>query len=453
MGNDSIVDPPETRYAKTADGVHIGYQVVGQGATDLVLVPWDYWNIEAGWDLPQFRTFVQALADHARVLLLDRRGVGTSDRGGGENATMEARMDDVRAVMDAAGSQRAWLFGVESAAGLCFLFAASYPERTAGLITLAPVVRGMWAPDYPWAWRHHQWQEWLKHVEQEWGSRTFVRELAEWISPSLAGDPDFLRILGRILRLSASPGEAVARDGMIRDTDVRHVLPTIQVPTLVLHRSGDRVEPVEQGRYVAEHVADSRFVLLPGEDHIFPFDDVVEDIVGFIASIGAEEAEFDRVLATVLFTDIVDSTAKAARVGDRVWRDLVERHHATVRALLGRYRGVEVDTAGDGFLATFDGPVRAVRCAMKVTESVRSLDLEIRAGVHTGEVEIIDRKVGGISVIVGARVAACAGASQVFVSQTVKDLVAGSGLRFTDEGSRGLKGVPGSWQLHRVLQG
>ena len=446
------MDVPETRYAKTADGVHIGYQVVGEGPVDLVLVPWDYWSIEAGWDLPQFVSLVRALSDHARVLLLDRRGLGTSDRGSGDEAPIEARMDDVRAVMDVVGSPRAWLFGVDSGGTLCFVFAATYPDRTAGVVSLGAMARGLWAPDYPWAWNRDQWDRWLDQVEREWGSQAFVRELLEWTSPSAAGDPEFLRIVGRIIRLSASPGEALARDRTMRDTDIRHVLATVQVPTLVMHRTGDRVEPAEQGRFLAERVPGARLLELPGEDHIFPMDDVPRHIAAFIASVRAEEAEFDRVLATVLFTDIVGSTARVAELGDRGWAEVVERHHGVVRALLARYRGVEVDTAGDGFFATFDGPARAVRCAQAIAAAVRPLGLEVRAGVHTGEVETIDGKVGGITVVIGSRVGSLAVPSEVLVSQTVKDLVAGSGLRFEDAGDRELKGVPGTWRVYRVVE-
>jgi class 3 adenylate cyclase len=445
------VQIPETRYAKTADGLHIGYQVVGDGAVDLVFVPFDYSNIEAMWDIKQFGSFVRAVAAHARVLLLDRRGIGTSDRPtGGAAFAIESMMDDIRAVMEAAGSERAFLFAIESAATLCFPFAATYPDRTAGIIVFGGFVRGSWAPDYPWAWTHQQFEEYWEKIDQGWGSPAFVEDLVDWLSPSMRGDPEFLRAVGRNLRLSASPGDAIARDRASRDTDVRHVLPSIQVPTLVLHRLGDKVEPVEQGRYIASHVPGATLVELPGDDHLFPFDDLVPHIARFIESVHAEEAEFDRVLATVLFTDIVGSTARAAELGDRAWRALLERHHATVRAMLGRYRGKEIDTAGDGFFATFDGPARAVRCAQAIVEALRPLGLEVRAGVHTGEVETIDGKVGGMAVVIGARVAAVAGAGEILVSQTVKDLVAGSGLTFEDRGARELKGVPDEWRVYAV---
>ncbi len=447
------MDIPQTRYARAADGVHVGYQVLGDGPVDLVFVPYDYSNIEASWDIPQFASLVRGLASYARVLLFDRRGTGTSDRRAADVVpTIEASMDDIGAIMDAAGSERAALFGIESGAALCFLFAATYPERTIGVVVFNATVRGLWAPDYPWAWTEEDYRSWAERVERGWGSPELVREMAEILSPSLADDPAFLRRLGRLVRLAASPGEAVARDLLIRDTDVRHVLPSIQVPTLVVHRTDDRLEPVEQGRYIAEHVPGAAYVELPGQDHIWPMDDLVPHVGRFLESVRAEEADFERVLATVLFTDIVGSTKRSADLGDRAWRELLERHHATVRALLGRYRGAEVDTAGDGFLATFDGPARAIRCACAMVDAVRPLGIEIRAGLHTGEVETIDGKVGGIAVSIGARVGAMAAPSEVLVSQTVKDLVAGSGLPFDDRGEHELKGVPDPWRLYAVVR-
>ena len=446
------MDVPETRYAKTPDGVHVAYQVVGDGPVDLVFVPYDFSNIEVNWELPQYASFVRGLAVHARVLLLDSRGIGASDRGTGPSIpTIEARMDDIRAVMDAAKSGRACLFGIESGATLCFPFAATYPERTTAVVVFGATAAGSVAEDYPWGWTSAQWEPWLDRLDREWGSETFARDLAEWVSPSLAGDPAFRRTVGQLLRLSASPGDAQAHERLNRDTDVRHVLAAIQAPTLVLHRTGDRVESVEQGRYIAAHIPGATFIELPGDDHIWPLDDLVPHVVGFLRSIREQEAEFDRVLATVLFTDIVGSTERTAEIGDRRWRGLVERHHAIVRTMLARYRGTEVDTAGDGFFATFDGPARAVRCAQAIVEAVKPLEIEIRAGCHTGEVETIDGKVGGIAVNIGARVGAKAGPSEVLVSSTVKDLVAGSGLVFEDVGEHELKGVPDRWRLYRVV--
>ncbi len=446
------MDVPQTRYATTTDGIHIGYQVLGSGPVDLVLVPYDYSNIEASWDLPLFASFVRGLAMHARVLLFDRRGSGTSDRAWlGPSATIEAQMDDIRAVMDAAGSVRAVLFGIESGAALCFVFAATYPERTSSIVVFGALARGSWAPDYPWAWTLEHYDTWIERVERDWGSPEFVRELSESLSPSLDADEAFLAAMGKLLRLSASPGDAAARDRAVSGTDVRHVLPTIQVPTLVIHRTGDRAEPVEQGRYIAEHISGATFLELPGEDHSFPMDDLVPHVGRFLESIRAEQAEFDRVLATVLFTDIVDSTAQAAALGDARWRETRAQHDQIVRAQIARYRGREIKTMGDGFLAIFDGPARGVRCAEAIAAGVKPLGIEVRAGLHTGEVALEGDDISGLGVGIGARVGAKAGASEVLVSQTVKDLVAGSGLTFEDAGEHELKGVPDRWRLYRVV--
>jgi class 3 adenylate cyclase len=446
------VDIPATRYATTFDGVHIAYQVVGDGPTDLVFVPYDYSNIEANWELRHFSSFVHGLAGHARVLLLDCRGIGASDRATGPSTpTIEARMDDIRAVMDAAGSDRACLFGIESGATLCFPFAATFPERVTGVVVFGATAAGTTSEDYPWGWTYEEWEPWLARIGDDWGSEAFVRDLVGWVSPSLLTDAGSVATAGHLIRLAASPGDAQAHDRIIRDTDVRHVLPTIHVPTLVIHRTDDRVEPVEQGRYIADHVPGAEFLELDGEDHIWPLDDVLPHVTGFVRSLGEQEAEFDRVLATVLFTDIVDSSATAAELGDRRWRDLLERHHATVRALLARYRGVEIDTAGDGFFATFDGPARAIRCSLAIVSAVRSLSLEVRAGIHTGEVATIDGKVGGIAVNIGARVGGLAEPSEVLVSSTVRDLVAGSGLVFEERGEHELKGIPDRWRLYTVV--
>jgi class 3 adenylate cyclase/alpha-beta hydrolase superfamily lysophospholipase len=442
---------PETCYARAADGIHVGFQVVGSGSVDIVFVPYDYSNIEASWDFPPFVSFVKELGTVGRVILFDRRGAGTSDRSwAGDAATIEAQMDDIRAVMDAAGSERAFLFGIESGAALCFTFAATHPERAAGVIVHGPTVRGMAADDYP-TWSAEDFEEWYAKIEEGWGTPAFVREMCETLSPSLATDDALVDAFGKLIRLSASPGDAIARDRAVQETDVRHILPTIQVPTLVLHRTGDRLEPVEAGRYVAAHTPGARFVELEGEDHIFPLDDLVPHIRAFIGSLRSEQEGFDRVLATVLFTDIVDSTAQAAAVGDARWRDIRSRHDQIVRSQLARYRGREIKTMGDGFLATFDGPARGVHAAQGIAGAMRPLEIEIRAGLHTGEIALDGDDVSGLGVAIGARVGALAGPSQVLVSQTVKDLVAGSGLVFEDAGEHELKGVPDRWRLYRVV--
>jgi class 3 adenylate cyclase len=446
------VQLPETRYARTADGIHIGYQVVGSGSVDLVFVPYDYSNIEAAWDFPPFVSFVRGLASIGRVLVFDRRGSGTSDRSWtGEAATIEAQMDDIRAVMDAASSERAFLFGIESGASLCFTFAATHPHRTSGVIVQAPMVRGTPAPDYPATWSREVYEEYFERVEHAWGADAFVREVVEMLSPSLLHDEAMVRAYGRQLRLSASPGDAIARDRAVMETDVRHILPSVQAPTLVLHRTADQMTKVAEGRYTAEHTPGARMVELPGEDHVYPLDDLVPHIAAFVESLRVEQADFDRVLATVLFTDVVDSTVQAAALGDAGWRDVRARHDQIVRSQIARYRGREIKTMGDGFLATFDGPARGVRCAAAVASAVGPLGIEIRAGLHTGEVAIEGDDIAGLGVVIGARVGALAGPSQVLVSQTVKDLVAGSGLIFEDAGEHELKGVPDRWRLYRVV--
>jgi class 3 adenylate cyclase len=313
------------------------------------------------------------------------------------------------------------------------------------------MVRGTPAPDYPATWGEEMYEEYFERIEHAWGTDAFVREVVEMLSPSLLHDEAAVRAYGRLLRLSASPGDAIARDRAVMETDVRHILPSVQAPTLVLHRTGDRMTKVDEGRYTAEHTPGARIVELPGDDHVYPLDDLVPHIAAFVDSLRVEQADFDRVLATVLFTDVVDSTVQAAALGDAGWRDVRARHDQIVRSQIARYRGREIKTMGDGFLATFDGPARGVRCATAVAAAVGPLGIEIRAGVHTGEVAIEDDDVAGLGVVIGARVGALAGPSQVLVSQTVKDLVAGSGLIFEDAGEHELKGIPDRWHLYRVV--
>ena len=451
---------PETRYAKTSEGVHIAYQVIGSGSTDLVVAGAvvagvGYSNVEFLWHLPPVARYLRRLASSWRIVLFDPRGMGLSDPLTAERLpTLETRMADAAAVMDAVGSERAAVMGTDSSGALAIFFAATYPARTTALILFATGSCGLWMPDYPWGWTDEEWEVYNREVEEHWGEPVFVeRFMTEWLAPGVPLDEDLIRAWATYLRVAASPGTAVVLNQMERDTDVRHILPTVQVPTLVLHRTGDRYYPVDEGRYLAARIPGARFVELDGSGH-GPWDGDVEVLVsqieGFMDSVRGEEAEFDRVLATILFTDFVDSTERAAEVGDRAWGDLVERHHAVVRAMLARYHGIEVDTAGDGFFATFDGPARAIRCARSVVDAVKPLGIEVRAGVHTGEVESIDEKVGGIAVSIGSRVGALAGPSDVLVSQTVKDLVAGSGLEFEDRGEHELKGVPDRWRLYRV---
>lgn len=443
---------PGTRYAKTADGVHIAYQVIGEGP-DLVVATWGM-NIDAGWRWEIHAGALRRLASFARVLVFDRRGTGASDHivDRARQQSLEARIDDIRAVMDAAGSERAVLVGSEDGFSLAAMFAATHPERTLALVGWAASARSLWAPDYPWAMSESAYNEETRLVEKGWGTTELASDWTRYVFPDLAGDEERIHLFAEFMRAIGGPGDAVALFEADRDTDIRHLLPAIRVPTLIVHRVDDRALSIEHGRYVAEHIPGAKLVELPGNNHSWiESPDLLDEIERFVGDLRREASEFDRVLATVLFTDIVRSTEKAAELGDRGWRELVEQHHRIMRGLLARHRGREVDTAGDGFFATFDGPARAVRCAQAVVEAVEPLGIEVRAGVHTGEVETIDGKVGGIAVATGSRIAALAGPSEVFVSSTVKDLVAGSGLVFEDRGEHELKGVPDRWRLYRVV--
>ena len=441
------------RYAKTVDGFHIAYEVVGDGPFDLVYVPGWFSNLEYVWEMPDLGDFLRELATFSRLIVFDRRGFGLSDRPFTTEAlSHEVGMDDIRTVMDDARSERAVLFGWEDGGCQSLLYAASYPERTSALILFGIWVKYSASPDYPWGWTPEATERMWELLANKWGTEEFWRELTGF-SSAIASDPERVQAWARYSRLSASPGSAVALERRNFETDVRAVLPSIQVPTLIMHRVGDKAERFEQARYIGERIAGAEVVELPGTEHA-PFmgdtDAVMNRVRAFVGAIREEEAEFDRVLATVLFTDIVGSTEQAFALGDRAWRDLVESHHATIRRLLARYRGNEVDTAGDGFFATFDGPARGVRCAHAIVGAVTALGLEVRAGVHTGEVETINNKVGGVAVNIGARIAAIAGPGEVLVSSTVKDLTAGSGLAFEDAGEHELKGIPGPWRIFRV---
>jgi pimeloyl-ACP methyl ester carboxylesterase len=382
------VEQPETRYAKTTDGVHIAYQVLGEGPSDLVLLPGFASNVENVWvGWPQAAAFARRLASFSRLILFDRRGTGLSDHilPGEHQLTLEARMDDIRAVMDAARSDRAILLGFEGGVAVCAVFAATYPERTSALVAYSPLGPRR-TPESPWRWIDEDWDEYLGSVEGGWGTLAFATREGQMVWPEIGDDPWWWREYATWMRRSVSPGDAVALLQIDSQTDASDVLPTIRVPTLVIHRADDKTEPIEEARYMAAKIPGAQLVELPGSNHGWMApdqDEVLDEIERFIRHLRAEEAELDRTLATVLFTDIVGSTGKAAALGDRGWRDLLERHHATVRGVLARYRGHEVDTAGDGFFATFDGPARAVRCAQAIIGALKVHDLQIRAGVHT----------------------------------------------------------------------
>lgn len=435
----------ETKYARSGD-IHIAYQVLGRGPLDLVYVPGWVSHVELAWEEPTLARFLRRFASFSRLITFDKRGTGLSDRVPNDQLpTLEERMDDLRAVMDTVGSERAALLGVSEGGNLCALFAATYPERTTALVMYGTFAKRIWSPDYPWAPTPEKREQEYALVESEWGG---LMDLAHYV-PSKIDDEEFARRLATYMRRAASPGAAVALLRMNTQIDIRAILPTISVPTLVIHRTGDLDVNVEEGRWLAEQIAGARFVELSGDDHL-PWvgdqDAILDEIQEFLTGV-RPILESDRVLSTLLFTDIVSSTELADRLGDRAWIELLERHHAMVRRELTRFRGHEVDTAGDGFFATFDGPARAIRCALNVVEAGHQLGIKIRAGLHTGEIEVTGPKIGGIALHIGSRVAATAKPSEVLVSSTVKDLVAGSRIRFVDRGTHVLKGVPGEWHL------
>ena len=420
--------------------------MVGDGPIDLLYAAGWISNVELGWDLPQIARFYERLASFSRLILFDKRGTGLSDRvPDAHPPTLEQRTDDIRAVLDAVGSQRVALFGASEGGNMSVLFAATYPARTRALVTYSIFAKRVWSPDYPWAPTPVARQAWLDSIGERWGG---VGDMSALL-PSVADDPLVRAHYARSLRLSVSLGAALALGRMNTDIDIRSVLPTIRVPTLMFHPVEDQDVKIEEGRWIAARIPGARLIELPGGDHIPGFanaDRVIDEVQQFLT--GTRPAvEVDRFLATVLFTDVVQGTQKAAELGDRRWRELIERHHAVVREELARHRGVEQDTAGDGFYATFDGPARAVRCAFAARARLREIGLEIRAGAHTGECAVIAGKVGGIASIIGARVRELAAPGEVLVSSTVRDLVAGSGLQFEDRGSHALKGVPGEWRV------
>lgn len=437
---------PETRYARSGD-VHIAYQVSGQGPPDVVFVPGFISNVELAWEVPFTGPVLRRVGSFARVVAFDKRGTGLSDRTGAPS--LEQRMDDVRAVMDEVGMERAALWGISEAGPMCILFAATYPDRTSALILQSTFARIMQAPEQPFGYTPEQATALLATATERWGTG----EVLTSFFPSAATDPAMVEILARYERNGASPSAMADIVAMAYKIDVRHALPTIQAPTIVIHSTGDSIVDVAHGRYMAEHIPGARYIELSGVDHLtvrqsdpFPFEDIEEFLTGHRPA-----PELERVLKTVMFTDIVSSTKRAVELGDQRWKRVLDDHDAVMRGLLDHYRGIEVDTAGDGFLASFDGPARAVRCAVAATQAVRPLGIEMRAGVHTGECIQRGTKLGGIGVHIGARVAALAGVGQVLVSRTVTDLVAGSGLRFADEGEHRLKGVPEPWQLFSVV--
>jgi class 3 adenylate cyclase len=442
---------PDVRYARNGD-IHIAYQVLGEGPPDLVLVDGFLTHLGAMWADPARRRFCERLASFSRLILFDKRGMGLSDHV--PFGTLEERMDDVRAVMDAVGSERAALFGQSEGGPMSILFAAAHPERTLALLLVGAEVKEETTEDWPWGENTREtFEESMRGVPARWGTPEQAQRGVESRSPSALGDPTAAESWRRRIVESASPGDAIAFMRIAFQIDVRDVIPSVRAPTLVVHARGDRVCVVENGRYLAEHIPGARYLELASDDHLPWYADaevVAGEIQEFLTGV-REPVKPERVLITVLFTDIVGSTKQASALGDRRWRNLLELHHARMRGELERFRGREIDTAGDGFLAAFDGPARAIRCARSAVDSIRDLGVDIRAGLHTGECEMLGDKLSGVAVHIGARVAGEARAGEVLVSSTVKDLVAGSGIAFEERGTAELKGVPGEWQLYAVV--
>jgi class 3 adenylate cyclase len=437
---------PVARYAKSGD-LHIAYVVEGDGPIDLVWIPPWISQVEYLWSEPSLSLVMSRITQFARLITFDRRGSGLSDPFFGA-PTLEEQMDDVLAVMEAAGSERAAICGTLEGGPMAALFAATFPERTDALVLYATFARATWAPGYEFAWpaevRDHHMEQGVAQWGQGW--------VAAGVAPGKVQDPGFMEWAGRLERLAASPSTIRRIFDLIGEFDVRDVLPSIRVPTLVMHRENDSFIKVEHSRYMASKIPGARYVELEGDDNMFSLGDseaVIGEIEEFLTGT-RHEREPDRMLATVLFTDICESTARAAEMGDRGWRFLLERHDALFRQALERHRGREVKQMGDGFLATFDGPARAIRCAASVAEAMGSLGLQIRAGLHTGELEVMDGDLSGLAVHIASRVMSAAGPNEVLVSGTVKDLVVGSGIEFEDRGEHELRGVPGEWRLYAV---
>jgi class 3 adenylate cyclase/pimeloyl-ACP methyl ester carboxylesterase len=440
------VTPPEIRYAWNGE-IALAYQVVGDGPLDLLYLQGDISNIEVNWEHPGLARFLRELARLSRLIVSDRRGLGCSERfTPADTPPIETLMDDIIAVLDAAGSERPVLLATGNCGFVACPFAATRPDRLAGLILFNAAPSWRRSSQTPWGRTDEELERSFRWVQANLGNGSWSRRA----DPSLAADERELRWFARYERMAQAPGALYSEARRFAETDVRNVLPSIQIPTLVLHRVYSTEDPIGAGRYLAAHIPGARLSELPGADH-FPWvgnqDPVIREVERFLTTIREEEAELDRVLATILFTDIVGSTEKAAALGDQRWRGLLARHDSTVRALVTRYRGTEINTTGDGFFATFDGPARAVRCARAIVEAVKPLGVEVRAGLHTGEITTREGEVGGLAVHIGARVGALAGASEVLVSHTLKDLVAGSGLAFEDRGAHRLKGVPDEWRL------
>jgi class 3 adenylate cyclase len=437
--------PPETRYVEVS-GAEVGYQVVGDGPIDLLFTFGFGSNIELDWDNPHFAAFLKRLASFSRLIFFDRRGTGVSDPIGRDiAATWEDWTEDVRAVLAAAGSRRAAFFAIADSTPVAMVFAAMHPELVSALVLVSAFARCLEDEDYPIGLSSAELDVFVNLVEQTWGTP----QLAGYWTPTQGDDQEFLRQTAKTMRLMASPRRAARQfDYLLRQIDVRQALPLIQVPTLVIHTKENSL-PIAAGRYVAEHITGARFVELPGSDTAPTGPEVIDEVAEFLTG-ERPVVLVDRILTTVLFTDIVGSTARAASVGDQRWRSLLDAHDRSVRDELRRFRGNEINTTGDGFVASFDGPARAIHCAQAISKTTQNLGIELRLGLHTGECEVRGNDLGGLAVHIAARVAAAAGPDEVLVSSTVKDLVAGSGITFEDRGEHALKGVPETWRLYAV---
>jgi DNA-binding winged helix-turn-helix (wHTH) protein/pimeloyl-ACP methyl ester carboxylesterase/class 3 adenylate cyclase len=442
------IKPPDTRYAQSGD-VNIAYQVVGDGPLDLVFVMGWVSHLEYFWAEPSFARFLTRLASFSRLILFDKRGTGLSDRVPiNQLPTLEQRMDDVRVVMEAVGSKRAALCGVSEGGPMCSLFAATYPEKTSALVMIGTYAKRVCHPDYPWAPTMKEREEFYEVMRREWGTPVGLEERA----PSVADDPQFREWWATYLRMGASPGAALALTKMNADIDVRHVLPSIRVPTLVIHREHDQCLKVEEGRYVASRIPGAKYRELPGVDHL-PFvgdqNAILDEIEEFLTGV-RHAADYDRVLATVVFSRLMDADRQVSRLGEQRWGDLLERYTTHTRRELELFRGREVEMADGNFLATFDGPARAIRAACAISDAAARLGIRVKAGLHTGECDMVESKVGGIAVQIGAHVVEQAAPGEVLVSHTVKDLVAGAGIGFEERGTHVLENVPGEWRLFAV---
>jgi pimeloyl-ACP methyl ester carboxylesterase len=445
-----VVDLPETRYVKTDDGFYLAYQVLGDGPVDLVYLHGWATHVEAQWGIPSWARFLERLSAFSRLIMFDKRGTGLSDPMPLDyRPTLEGWMQDLGSVLGAVGSEQAALFGCSDGGPAAMLFAATFPQRSSGLVLVNSFAGLRKTPERPWGWSPEIVEDYVGRAPELWAESDSL----DIFGPSVARDASFRQLWSSYNRLCATPGMARMMLSLIMDTDVEPIVATLRVPTLVVHREGDRFADVKNGRQLAKSIPGARYVEVPGDDHLYfvgDTDRILDEVEEFLTGARAS-ATSERVLATVLFTDIVASTEHAFALGDRGWHERLDAHNAMVRRQLDRFRGREIDTTGDGFLATFDGPARAIQCACAIRDGARQLGIEVRAGLHTGEIGLRGDDIGGVAINIGARVMARAGAGEVLVSRTVTDLVSGSGIEFEDRGEHELKGVPGLWKLYAVV--